>query len=168
MKIAIISDSHDNLVNLEKFLVWAKENSIEKIIHCGDIASEETAAFLANNFSGSINLVFGNMDNSYRDDIAVAMDDFKNIRIHGDEGELEIDGQKMAFCHFPDQAEKLAESGKYNLVFFGHTHKPDMKTLPNHCQIINPGTLAGLFNKATFAVYDTATKKLELKILELI
>jgi len=32
--------------------------------------------------------------------------------------------------------------------------------------LANPGTLAGMFSKATFAVYDTSTNNLELKILE--
>ena len=39
MKIAIISDTHDNVPNLEKFLAWAKENKIEQIIHCGDLCA---------------------------------------------------------------------------------------------------------------------------------
>jgi predicted phosphodiesterase len=51
MKLAIISDTHDNLANLEKFLTsWAKENRIETIIHCGDIASGDTVEFLAKQF----------------------------------------------------------------------------------------------------------------------
>jgi NAD+ synthetase len=40
--------------------------------------------------------------------------------LHGDVGNLKIAGQKVAFCHYPDQARELAEGGKYNLVFYGH------------------------------------------------
>ena len=32
--------------------------------------------------------------------------------------------------------------------------------------LANPGTLGGMFQKASFAVYDTGAKNLELKILE--
>jgi predicted phosphodiesterase len=32
--------------------------------------------------------------------------------------------------------------------------------------LVNPGNLAGMFYKATFAIYETKTDKLELKILE--
>jgi len=39
MKIAIIADSHDNIVNIEKFIAWAKKNKIDLIIHCGDLAA---------------------------------------------------------------------------------------------------------------------------------
>jgi hypothetical protein len=32
--------------------------------------------------------------------------------------------------------------------------------------LLNPGTLAGMFYKASFAIYDTQTGQAELKILE--
>ncbi|MEI6288581.1 MAG: YfcE family phosphodiesterase [bacterium] len=184
MLIAIISDSHDNITNIEKFLSWAKENKIETIIHCGDIASPETIDYLSKNFSGVIHFAFGNMDNNYRSAILTMKNIWTNVELHGNIGTTvipaeagisskihEIPGQarddiRIAFCHFPDQAKELASSGNYNLVFYGHTHKPWMETLPNNCQLINPGTLGGIFSKATFAIYDTISKKLELKILE--
>lgn len=168
MKIAIISDTHDNLANLEKFLSWSKKNKIEMIIHCGDIATGDTVDFLATGFAGAIHLVYGNMDFNYRDDIYLSTDNFPHVKLHGDTGHINTKAINIAFCHFPDQAKKLATTGKYNLVFYGHTHKPWLETLLNNCQLINPGTLGGVFQKASFAVYDTETKKLELKILELL
>lgn len=165
MKIAIISDSHDNVPNIEKFLDWSKTNRIEKIIHCGDVAAPSIIKkVFAPSFSGEMFLVHGNV--SDREVLTQICDEFSNVSLMGDEGNLEIVGQKIAFCHFPDQARKLAESGKFNLVFYGHTHKPWMETFNNGCQLINPGTLGGLFQKPSFAVYDTDSKKLELKILE--
>jgi len=180
MKLAIISDSHDNLPNLEKFLSWARENKIETIIHCGDIASPDTVKkVLAPKFKGQIHLVHGNV--SDRDLLYEVCDEIKNTTLHGDEGTLTIDGIKIAFCHYDYTAKELAESGKYDLVFYGHTHKPWIEKIypvksgeadakqfnrVGNTQIINPGTLAGMFNKATFSVYDTKTKELELKLLE--
>ena len=67
--------------------------------------------------------------------------------------------------HFPAEAKKMAQSGKYDLVFYGHTHRAWDEKVGN-CHMINPGELAGQFYKSTFAVYDTDTEKLELKILE--
>ena len=83
--------------------------------------------------------------------------------------------RKIAFNHFPDFAKKLAQSGKYDVVFYGHTHRPWDEKVPvprslgevgGECHMINPGELAGQFYKATFAIYETATGGLELKILE--
>ncbi|MFA4872061.1 MAG: metallophosphoesterase family protein [Patescibacteria group bacterium] len=166
MKLAIISDSHDNIPNIEKFLDWANNNEIEMIIHCGDIAAPAVVKkVLAEKFKGPIHLVFGNVAD--RELLPKVCEELENITLHGDEGEIEVNGLKIAFCHFPDQAKKLAESGKYNLVFYGHTHKPWEEVI-NGCRVINPGTLAGMFYKATFAVYDTASGKLELKLLEIL
>lgn len=166
MKIAIISDTHDNIPNIEKFLEWAQKNKIEIIIHCGDVATGETIRFLAENFKGPIHLVYGNMDWPYRVETNEACNQLENVKLHDNIGNLIIENLSIAFCHLPEVAKKLAESGKYHLVFYGHTHKPWIETLENKCQLINPGALGGLFQKATFAAYDTENGKLELKILE--
>lgn len=177
MKIAIISDSHDNVPNLETFLDWANKNGTELIIHCGDIAAPGTVKqILAPKFSGPIHLVYGNVAD--REMLPQVCDELPNVTLHGDVGELVIPllpltkGEagrelKIAFCHFPEQAKELASSGQYDFVFYGHTHKPWEETIDN-CRLVNPGTLAGMFYKATFATYDTETNKLELKLLELL
>jgi len=170
MKIAIISDSHDNIPNIEKFLAWAKINQIEMLIHCGDIAAPAMVSkLLVPNFFGPIHLVHGNV--SDRAALAEVCRSLTQVKLHGDQGELMIDSErsgkiKIAFCHFPETARALAASGQYALVFYGHSHKPWLETLANHCQLINPGTLGGLFQKPTFAVYDSTDDNLVLKILE--
>lgn len=166
MKIAIISDSHDNITNLETFLDWANKNGVELIIHCGDIAAPGTVKnVLAAKFFGPIHLVYGNVAD--RDAMPGVCEALPNVTLHGDVGKINIAGKKIAFCHFPDQAKELAISGQYDLVFYGHTHKPWEETIGN-CRMVNPGTLAGMFYKATFATYDTETDKLELKLLKLL
>lgn len=166
MKIAIISDSHDNLANIKILADWLKAHPVDLAIHCGDVAADETVKFLAQNIAAPLHLVYGNMDKNYRDQIYEASDELENVQLHGDQGELTLGSIKIAFCHFPEQARRLAQSGQYQLVLYGHTHQPWLETLANNCQLINPGTLAGLFNKASFAVYDTDSGKLELKVLE--
>ncbi len=47
MKIVIISDIHDNHVNLNKCLSWCKNNEIEEMICCGDVANDETIEILS-------------------------------------------------------------------------------------------------------------------------
>lgn len=164
MKIAIISDSHDNVPNMEKALAWMNDNKIEQIIHCGDLCAPGVLVnTFAPQFSGQIHMVFGNVED--RELLPKKVADFDHVTHYGDIGEVEIDGKKIAFVHFPDEGKKLADSGKYNLVFYGHSHKAWEETI-GETKLVNPGTLAGLFAKATFAVYDTSTDVLELKILE--
>ena len=156
MKIAIISDTHDNWANFKKAIEWisnppAGGEKIPLILHCGDISSEETIDDAKKAFGGEIKFVRGNADFGVQD--------------LPDKMEVEFNGKKIAFVHFPNEAKKLAQSGKYDLVFYGHTHRPwDEKIGETH--MINPGELAGQFYKPTFAIYDTSTGLLELKILE--
>jgi len=171
MKLAIISDTHDNVPNLEKALKWMKENQIEQLIHCGDLCAPSILkTILAPKFSGPIHMVFGNVED--RNLTLKLAEEYDHITHYGDVGEVELPaspagggGKKIAFVHFPEKGKELAESGKYDIVFYGHTHKPWEETV-GQTRLVNPGTLAGLFNKATFAVYDTETDELELKILE--
>lgn len=164
MKIAIISDSHDNIPNIEKFLNWINKNDVGMIIHCGDISAPSVVKEeLAKKFKGVIHLVFGNVAD--RELLPKVCESIDNVTLHGDVGELEVEGIKIAFCHFPEVARELAESGKYGLVFFGHTHKPWTEKVGSTV-LVNPGTLGGMFQKASFALYDTDKKNLELKVLE--
>jgi putative phosphoesterase len=165
MKIAIVSDTHNKLGNFKKAIDWIKKEKIQLILHCGDISNQETIDEAVKYFGGDIRFVKGNGD--YGLDLP-------------DKMELEFNGKRIAFTHFPDIAKKMAQminpstgSGQvYDLVFYGHTHRPwDEKV--GECHMINPGELAGQFYKPTFAIYDlpdrqagTAIGKLELKILE--
>lgn len=164
MKLAIISDTHDNVPNLEKALKWINKNKIKVIIHCGDLSAPSMLTkVIALKFKGQINFVHGNVgDRELLEEVAKK---YKKFIIHGNAGKIEIDKKKIAFTHFPWLAEKLAKGGRYDLVFYGHTHKPWEEKI-GQTRMANPGTLAGMFYRATFAVYDTKTDKLELKILE--
>lgn len=164
MRLAIISDTHDNIPNLEKALSWINSQEISLIIHCGDLCAPAMLnKVLLPNFSGQIHLIHGNV--SDRESLEENAKEFKNVKLHGDFGEIEIEGKKIAFVHKLWQGKKIAETQKYDLVFYGHTHKPWEEKI-GKTRLVNPGTLAGMFYKASFAVYDSETDKLELKILE--
>jgi len=150
VKIAIVSDLHDNLPNFDKFLAFVRKEQIKTLLLCGDTGNKGTLSYITNNFDGEIYLVLGNMDQK------IQAPDFVT---------LEIDKVKIAITHFPDVAKKLAESQKFDFVFYGHTHKPWIEET-GKCFLANPGNLAGQFYKATFAVLDTKTKYLSLKILD--
>ncbi|MBP6942693.1 MAG: metallophosphoesterase family protein [Candidatus Buchananbacteria bacterium] len=160
--IAIISDTHDNLATLELALKWINQQQTGAVIHCGDICALDTLQYITDNFPGTIHAVTGNGDD--RDAFESEFDQHKRVTIHGNVGALEMNDQRMAFCHFPNQAKALAHTGKFNLVFHGHTHQPWEERI-GECRVINPGTLAGLFQMATFALYDPVTNALQLKIV---
>lgn len=164
MLVAIISDVHNNEVNLEKVLNYCKENppagGVQTIICCGDLASREILEIINDNFSGVIHYAFGNAD---YDDLRKleSAEKYRNTFLYKNFGELEIEKKKIAFVHFPDVAKKLARSGKYDFVFHGHTHKPWGEVIGN-CRILNPGNVAGEIYLPTFAVWDTESDKFSL------
>lgn len=169
MKIAIISDTHDNLANTKKAVAWIKNEKIRIIIHCGDIFKPETIREIQNIFKGKMHIIFSPADASFSDIPGDSFEKFKQVKVWSDFGEIKIDKKKIAFCHFPEIAEDLAKRQEHDFVFYGHTHKPWIRTLrrgSGQVKLVNPGNLAGIFYKATFAVYDSKTDKLELKILE--
>jgi len=177
MRLAIISDTHDNLATLDKFLAFIRENPVKYVIHCGDIAEGETLKRLADNFDGpplpgarlarmggKILVAFGNMD--YRDSVERVVKKMPDkITLFNDFGQAELGGLKIGFCHHKETALAILKNQKFDFIFYGHTHKPWLETIDN-CQLANPGTLAGMFYKATFAILNTETKKLDLKIVE--
>lgn len=161
MQIAIISDIHDNIPNLTKVLDYCRGNKIEKIICCGDLASLETLDFLNDNFQREIFFTFGNMDDAYLKNYPFKNNQYKNTQIFRDFGEAEIAGKKVAFIHFPREAKELCETGKYNFVFHGHTHKPWTEKIKN-CIILNPGNVANQIYSPTFAIWNITNNSFDL------
>ncbi len=162
MKVAIFSDLHDNKPNLNLFLNWVKENKIERLIFCGDLANFETLKYLAENFSKKIYLVGGNADSFYLRDTK----NFKNIIYAEDKLEFKLDNQKIIITHKPTDLKRyLFENNSFNFAFYGHTHKPWIKQ-EEGVIVANPGTLKEYLGQSSFAVLNTETGRLELKILE--
>jgi hypothetical protein len=164
MLILIISDIHDNRPNLIKCLGWAKKAGVEKIICTGDVTNGDTLEFLANNFLGEIFLIRGNMDLYDENEVG----HYLNIKYLGRYGITEVGNHKIGLCHEPffiDSVRKLDQN--LEIIFYGHTHKPWLNDVEGQLEV-NPGTLSGTFQKATFATWETDNKKIELKVLELI
>jgi len=161
MRIAIISDIHDNLVNLKKCLAWCRKEEIKTILCCGDVTNSETLAYLSDNFSGIIYLIRGNME--IYDEAEVK--NYKNIKYLGRYGRVELADKKIGICHEPAFIDKVLGLEECGLVFYGHTHQPWTEAISN-VKIYNPGTLGGVFSKATFAYWDVSKAEPELKILE--
>lgn len=180
MKIAIISDTHDNLTNLEKFLVQfagpasaGGSGEAKGIIHCGDVTTPETLDWLAENFAGPIKLACGNAEIK-REEFAGVAKKYQNLEVFLEIGQWEISrgvldknvshpvtNINIAFVHKPDKIEELAKTGKYSFVFYGHTHKPWINQIGS-VLVANPGTLGGVFTAPTYATLDTVTGQLAL------
>lgn len=160
MKIAIISDTHDCEEKTKK-LAEALNSKTEILIHCGDLCAPFMLSALRE-FKGKIYVSLGLSDGDVYKILEIA--NKNNIKVFDNLGEIEVDKKKIAFCHLPAFAEGLAYTGKYDAVFYGHTHKIDEKKI-GKCLLVNPGEIIGRVNKSSYAVYDTEKNKIDfLKI----
>lgn len=162
MKFLIISDIHDNLVNLEKCLNWGRGRLIEDAICCGDVVNSQTLAYLAEKLK-IVYLVRGNLEIYDEGEVKK----YKNIKYLGRFGAFELNGKVVGLCHEPWYIKSVLNLKKCDLIFYGHTHEPWVGE-KSGLITANPGTLGGVFTKATFAVWDSVSGELELKILELL
>src|SRR3989344_4556069 len=158
MKIAVISDSHDNIWNLDKALSLIKERGCEAIIHCGDFcapfsALHTVAACLP------VYAIFGNNDEDQWGIVErVDQTQFHIWPLTKEFAEVELGGKKIAFCHYPKLGRLLAGTGDYAAVFHGHTHKAYQEQV-GETLLANPGSICGIISgqpgPASFGVYDT-------------
>lgn len=160
MKIAIISDTHDRLDNIEKALNYIKEQGAEILIHAGDLAHSETLEYVCKKFHGDIFYIGGNADID-NEEIKKLEKIYKTLKTFTETAKLTLGGLSLVITHKPMDAKKLAESGKYDLVIHGHDHKP-WQSFIGKCEILNPGNLADTRYPATFALYNTEIKKASL------
>lgn len=164
MKIAIMSDSHDNWPNLERAIEIANLNSCKYLLHAGDLISPPGTEYLQK-FKGKVIFVWGNNENE-KTGITRKMDAIDNFELAGGYYEGEIDGVKIFMNHYPKYAELAAKSGEYDLVIHGHTHKYREESFSNTL-LINPGEIQGMLSGSPiFALFDTKTKSVKKLVLE--
>jgi putative phosphoesterase len=158
MKIGVISDSHDQVWNL-RVALKALNGEADLLIHCGDLCSPFIVPMLAQDFDGPVHAVFGNNDaDRFRIERLAAKSG--QVQIEGEAWLTGIEGVKIAVQHFDDLARPLAESGRYDLVCFGHNHRLEVDRVGDSW-LINPGAIMGYAPGAgsdvepTFVVFDT-------------
>ena len=170
MKIAVISDTHDNRDNILKVISIINENSVNAVIHCGDYVApfvkkwfDKFKDSIKKNFYG----VFGNNDGD-RVFLMQNLGQICEFAQNGNELILKLGGKKIFASHMPKQEtlEALAHSGKFDIILSGHTHSLVVNKYENGILVVNPGEVCGyLTGKSTFVIIDT--EKMEAEIFEL-
>lgn len=151
MRIAILSDIHDN--------IWALQRVLERLGDCqallclGDLCAPFTLAAIGEGFPGPIHVVWGNNDGD-KLLLARTADKAGHVTLHGDFAELELGGRAIALTHYPQLAKALARGGDYDLVCHGHNHQRQV-TAVQRTLLVNPGEVMGRFGVSSYAVYDT-------------
>jgi uncharacterized protein len=159
MLIGIMSDTHDNLIFVRKAIELFNNKKVEHVIHAGDYTSPFTLKLfkeLKCKYTG----IFGNNDGD-----KLLLQERAEGNIHNQPHIFKLHNRKIVVMHEHHVADALADSGHYDLVIYGHTHKADIRKVKNTL-VVNPGEVGTwLYGKSTVALVDL--EKMEGEIVEL-
>jgi putative phosphoesterase len=159
MRIAIMSDSHDQISNLQAAVTYCNAYNVQLLIHCGDLISPFMLDRLAA-FGGSVHLIYGNNMGDQHLISSWCGTRFPSISHHGILGAVEAGGLKIAFHHYPEIARGIASIGNFDVVCCGHNHLYKVEKI-GETLFINPGELLGKDARPSFAILDSASKEVE-------
>ena len=162
MKIAVLSDTHDNIWKLAQAMPHLA--AADAVIHCGDLIAPFMIKRLAAGISQPVHVVWGNNDGDKRLLTRFA-EEAGNITIHGDFARLELGDKRVAVNHYPEIARPLAASGEYDMVCYGHDHTAH-EEIVGQTLLLNPGEVMGMNGKSTLALVDTETMQVSWVNLE--
>ena len=129
-RIMIVSDTHGKLRTLTQALM--DEGKIDKLIHLGDYEGDDEA--IANMCGCELLIVPGNNDffSPYPKEIETEIAGKKILLTHG-----HYYGVNMGVSGIVDEAKNR----DCDVVMFGHTHKPFLKTVDG-VTCLNPGSIS--------------------------
>jgi putative phosphoesterase len=161
MRLAIVSDIHDNLWNLAVAMELIR--TADAVLCCGDLCSPFVIDELTK-CDAPVHIVFGNNDADLYRITAKALGK-PNCKVYGELFQTTLDGKRIAMNHFDYLARPMAKSGDYDVVCFGHNHEFEISR-QGSTLLINPGPIMGAkFSRgkwqdtdATFVIYDTQTE----------
>lgn len=160
MLLALLSDIHDHTTHLLLALQAAQEHGCTHLLFMGDMASVSTFRTLREEWPHPIDLVLGN--NEYEIDTFQRLSTlWPHTRFHGTHADIVLNGRHLFFCHLPWTASQAAASGRYDAVFYGHTHIPDQQ-MSGHTLLANPGEVCGRHGSPTMGLYNTTDNSFRL------
>ena len=165
MKVCIVSDSHDNRPLLAAAVADAKERGAEAVMHCGDVVAP-TALRVLQPLGLPVHVIHGNNEGDTYAMFMLAQEPESVIYYHGQDAGLNLAGRRIFLVHYPHYAHAMATTGDWDLVCCGHDHRPAIKPVANikggETLLVNPGTVAGIGPRATYALGDLDSMAFEI------
>jgi len=166
VKIAIISDVHENYHNFNLCIKDMKKEKIKQILFLGDFINAGIARALATCGIPSF-AICGNNDGDlieiYKQSIKT---DSTLTFCPKTYSEFKCEGNRYFLTHYEDLVEIAATSGIFKGVFFGHTHQKSIKKKKD-CFIVNPGEIsAHKYGVSTYAIIDTELDTCTFRVLK--
>ena len=159
MKIGVVSDTHNNLKNIQIIIDLFNDEKVSIVIHTGDITNANTLEQFSKLNSELIG-VYGNNDRNESGLKEVAQKN--NFKFQEPPRRLNLFDREIVIFHDPDNIDQfLSENKLIQVVLYGHTHRYENNT-KNGILYFNPGESAGM-QKGSNAIGILDLKNLEAK-----
>ena len=158
MRIAVVSDTHNNLRNVTRIVELVNAARVERVVHTGDITQAKTLEVLAR-LEAPLVGVYGNNDE--RDAIAPVAANYAMRLVEGHLS-FEAAGRRIGVIHNPDHIDDELLAA-HDLVLHGHNHRLVLERRGG-ALLFNPGECAG-FLEGHNAVGVVDLAKLEVELL---
>jgi len=164
MLIGILSDTHNDVNNIQKALLLFSKFSPEVLFFCGDATAPSTLEWFC---EFPLVYTYGNGDFLTGEIHAlVKAFDPKNFAGLAFEGEKKSKYIGVTHGHLEEILNEMLDSGRFDYVFTGHTHLRMDKRI-GKTRVINPGALGGLKKQSrSVALLDLETDQLIFEILD--
>jgi putative phosphoesterase len=159
--IGILSDTHDNLITLGRAAALFKSRGCALVLHAGDFVAPFAARELGA-VGCPVKAVFGNCDGEIKG-LKQTIRGWGEIRRAP--FVFEWEGLRFLLTHLDGAVEGYAAEKAYDIIVFGHTHKPEVRSA-GKALVINPGETCGwLHGKCTAALLDPVSRDVEIVTL---
>jgi len=170
MKIAIVSDSHDNRALLEAAVLDAKTRGAEAVLHCGDVVAPSTLNVLQP-LGLPVHVIHGNNSGDLYMMSRIASKPSSVVKFYGQDAGIELAGKRIFLVHYPHYARALATTGDWDIVCCGHDHCAAVTRVANinggESLVVNPGTVGGVAAPATYIFADLERMTFEILGVEI-
>jgi putative phosphoesterase len=165
MLIGLISDTHDNLPEVDKAVRRLNEEDVDLVLHAGDYVAPFTIPRFKELRPRLIG-VFGNNDGDH-ELLKTRFRENKRLEIRGNFADVKADSLRIALLHGTDVEllEALIDRESFDVIVHGHTHTAEVRR-NGRTLVVNPGEVCGyLTGKSTISLLDTI--KREARIIKL-
>ena len=153
MRLAIVSDSHQGMVHLKRFVEYCQREKIEQVFHLGDVM--EDVRFLQENLDIPVASVAGNCDvfSRHHREVIVPLEGKRFLLVHGDKFGVKMGYERLSY---------YAEEKMVDVAAFGHTHSAFTGMMGN-VLMINPGAL----RNGSLCFVDISAKDIVPRIIDI-
>ena len=159
MLIGVVSDTHNNIKNINKIIYLFNEEKVDLVIHTGDI-SKATTLKIFSALDCPLMGVYGNNDRLEEGLKEVCKEN--NFIFQEPPLSVILDNKKIAVFHEPELIDDyIKDHQNIDVILHGHTHRYREEIIENTIYF-NPGESAGsLEGKSAIGLINTHNLKIK-------